>query len=361
MRVKILFLWIFIFSFYFVGGSSAFAAPSCQNYFSGLDLSTLDTPYLKAVGRYATEKGHIIYYEEQGKPNLMEEGQRIDPHGFIHRNRIGLGDRVASFWGLTQAENYYSFPDIDFLNARVSDFNMKAPSSRSLAIKFELDRSMDFGDAEKKTSNNERYIERHAFGKVVIGESGWIRKHDENYHVLSQMLATHAMHIESQKKSLLLIQFKKRMLEVGYAPETVERFFESILKKRAEEIDLLGNAFVGYVFSGESREAYVEIMTSLPAPTFLDYVGGNRTASDYLMDAIMTSKDPDHIKYGVRFEARKFLLAMLDRRSYIRTDFENATEFELASRAYENFEYFKKLSERLEGGEPPLPQLDRPF
>ncbi len=339
--------------------SVLYSSNSCQNYFLyEQGVSALDTPYLKAVGRYASKDGHVIYYEQLGRPNLWEESKRVDPHGFMSNMVRALGEKAAEYWGAVQLGLYFSFADVDFLNMRLSRWNQKASTTRTIPIQFRLDKTQNFQNTEKRTSANERFVTLSSQGIVIVGEAGWIRKHDENYHVASNLYIPRSIHLEAQKKSQILVDFKKFMSKRGLLSEEFQAMFELIFAERAQEIDFAGNVHIAIIYAmtrtqreGTIQEEFIQQMLSQPQ-LLSQYTHAGKSPYEYLRESLQKLK-PEGI--SSMYIDRIVDIFMVGKDSLKSTTFV-ATEAQLAEMTYENFIYMRTLSERLWGISEPVPE-----
>lgn len=343
--------------------SAVRANPSCENYYKyEMGISHLDTEHLKAIGRYQTRDGHIMYYEEVSKPDLIKEANRIDPHGFISNVRRVLGEVAAEFWGSVQVGLYFSFGDIDFINSRLSRFNQKASSTRQIPVRFEIDTSNFFQDATKQTTQDELFLRKHAKLIALIGSSGWIRKHDENYHVLANLYVPRSLHLEAQKKSQILVEFIDFLEQRGLRAEELEPMIQAMIRHRVVDIDFMANAHIGMVATygaKDHKQDYISMMNQRKTHDLSNYVQSHYTAIDFLKRLVAQYPSTQVSRRFVDRYVSLFLesLPVEAQNSYSRSELLSATEGDLASMTFDNFLYFKNLSQRLAPQVEPVPDF----
>jgi hypothetical protein len=339
------------------------ASSACNNYFKyEIGISHLDTEHLKAIGKYQTRDGHVIFYEEISKPDLIKEANRIDPHGFISNVRRVLGEVAAEFWGAVQVGRYFSFGDVDFINTRLSRFNQKASSTRQIPVRFEIDTSDLFQDAAKQTTQNELFLRKHAKLIVLIGRSGWIRKHDENYHVLANLYVPRLLHLEAQKKSQILVDFLDFLEQRGLRTKEFEPMIQAMIRHRVTDIDLMANAQIAMVYTyrtNDHKQVYVDYMTQRETYDLTNYAQSNLTALDFIKRLVE--------KYSSNQTSGRFLYRYMSlflesltpetQAFYSRSQLLGAVESDLASLTFDNFLYFKNLSQRLAPLSEPVPDF----
>lgn len=339
------------------------ATSLCQDYFLyKMGLSHLDSEHLKAIGRYQTRDGHVIYYEELSKPDKIKEANRVDPHGFISNARHIFGEMAASFWGSVQVGLYYSFGDIDFINTRISRYNQKASSMKQIPVRFEIDSSETSKNTANNTSPDELYVRKHAKLIALIGRSGWIRKHDENYHVFANIYVPRSFHLEAQKKSQILIQFIDFLEQRGLRDDETSAMIEAMLHHRAIDIDLMANAHVAMVFtygSADHKKEYIDLMLSRKHSDLTNYTQAHLTAADFLKRIVLKYRPT---KISEKFFERYlniFFESLPDETLavYLRSEMLGLTESDLASMTFDNFIHLKGLSSRLAPQLEPIPDL----
>lgn len=213
----------------------------CERLFIN-ELQLLSTPYVAAVKRETVaNEGALISFRVIEWPSAGLEPRRNDPHGRISSSNIILGEEAGAFWGFkinheNQGEFLYTQGDVSFLNSRIDRFNSKVSSDQQIPFRF-----VEKGD---HILNDADFVRLHSQGVVIIGEQGWIRMHDMNYHVVSSILIPKYFHEVSQAKSRIVMDFYRYLVENDLLKNDIAKTMESIFFSRASEIDLTGNVHV---------------------------------------------------------------------------------------------------------------------